>query len=409
MRPLLPALLFATSLHAQTWNDFETPPHNYWSVPPQDDVTRLHQRMDKKEITLPAGSDPKVFLAAYLKALHVPVSSQIMVFSKSSLQRTVVSGHNPRALYFNEDTYVGWIPGGLIEVTGIDPVLGGIFYIFKAPDERHPLPTLERRDSCLGCHAGGPTSFLPGLMVRSLHTTEDGRSLGEAGPHNGGHHTPFEKRWGGWYVTGAPDGMQHLANLYSTREDEPVRIAADRILPAGTHLTPGSDVLPMMLHDHQCVAVNAFMEANYRIRTALHAAGGDKPVAERAIPENAKETAETQTEKLVRFLLFADEARLPAPVTGSGAFRTNFASGRKADKQGRSLKDFQLQDRLMRYRCSYMIYSAAFRGLPAAFQKQVFTALREALQGGKAGSHLPAEERQAIHEILSATLTAYQS
>lgn len=406
---ILLTFLVAGRLQSQTWNDFETPPHNYWSVPPQDQVTRLHARLEKGEISLPAGTDPKVFLKAYLEALNVPASSQLLVFSKSALQRNVVSGLNPRALYFNEDTYVGWIPGGLIEVTGIDPVLGGIFYIFSPPDEKKPIPLLDRRESCLGCHAGGPTSFLPGLMVRSLHTQEDGRSLGDASPHNGGHHTPFEKRWGGWYVTGAPPEMKHLANLYSAREtpDTPSG-PLERIMPPGTHLSAGSDVLPLMLHDHQCMAVNALMEANYRIRVGLHKSKGDAPVASRAIPTDAMQMAEKQAAKLVRFLLFTDEARLPAPVAGDPAFRRDFAAGAKKDHAGRSLKDFAPGNHIMRYRCSYMIYSAAFRGLPDAFQKMVFKALRSALSGDtEAGKHLPSAERAAIHKILEETLPDY--
>ena len=412
MRLLLPALLTLTAtLHAQTWNDFETPPHNYWTVPPQDPATMLQKRMEKKEVTLPADSDPKTFLRAYLDALKVPVSSQILVFSKSSLQRTFVNGHNPRAMYFNEDTYVGWMPGGLIEVTGIDPVLGGVFYIFPAPEKAGALPALDRRESCMGCHAGGPTSFLPGLMVRSLNTFEDGGTGGEASPHNGGHHTPFGKRWGGWYLTGQPEGMAHLANQCAARRGVSVPSGPlEKVMPSGTHLAPGSDVLPMLLHDHQVFAVNVLMEANYRVRTALHAAGGDTPVAERALRPEDVEMADKQVQKLLRFLLFADEAQLPAPVTGDPAFHKDFAATRRADKSGRSLKDFALQNHLMKYRCSYMIYSSAFRGLPSGFQRLLCKSLRSSLLDAKAGgpaAHLPDAERKAIHEILTDTLPAY--
>lgn len=411
----LPACLlllpFSASLHAQTWNDFETPPHNYWKATPQDPATVLHRRLEAKQTALAADADPKTFLRAYLGALKVPVSSQVLVFSKSSLQRTFVHGHNPRAMYFNEDTYVGWMPGGLMEVTGIDPVLGGVFYIFEVPDKKETVPVFERRDSCLGCHAGGPTSFLPGLMVRSLFTGEDGRTFGEAGEHNGGHHTPFATRWGGWFVTGAPAEMKHLANVFTTRS----RVAQsagemEKIMPAGTHLAPGSDVLAMLLHDHQCKAVNTFMEANYRVRTALHKAGGDKPVAERSIPSDDIEMAREQAAKVARFLLFTDEVALPAPVAGEAAFKKDFALNRQADKTGRSLKDFELKTHLMKHRCSYMIYSAAFRGLPAAFQKLVFSDLRSALtieSKDSPAAHMPADERKAVHEILTATLPAY--
>ena len=413
MRFISPALLLLSvaALHAQTWNDFETPPHDYWKVPPLDPATLLHHRLETKETKLAADADPKTFLRAYLDALKVPVSSQVLVFSRSSLQRTFVHGHNPRAMYFNEDTYVGWMPGGLIEVTGIDPVLGGVFYIFKVPDKPETVPVFERRESCMGCHAGGPTSFLPGLMVRSLFTGENGNTFGEAGAHNGGHHTPFTTRWGGWYVTGAPPEMKHLANVFSAGLGKKTDAGPlDKIMPAGTHLAPGSDVLAMMLHDHQCKAVNVLMEANYRVRTALHAAPADKPVAERAIPSGDMEMARGQAQKVTRFLLFADEVPLPAPVAGDPAFKKDFAATRRADKAGRSLKDFDLQTRLMQHRCSYMIYSAAFRGLPPAFQRMVFQEIRTALtvdDSSGPGAHLPAEERKTVHEILSETLPGY--
>ncbi len=407
----LSLILFAAGVHAQTWNDFETPPHSYWTAPAADPATELHRKMERREVALAADADPKTFLRAYLEALHVPVSSQILVFSKSSLQRTFVHGRNPRALYFNEDTYVGWMPGGLIEVTGIDPVLGGVFYIFNVPDKQENVPVFERRARCLGCHAGGPTSFLPGLMVQSLYTAEDGRTLGEAGAHNGGHHTPFATRWGGWYVTGAPAEMKHLANAFTARGRQSVRTGSlDQLMPAGTHLAPGSDVLAMMLHDHQCKAVNVLMEANYRLRTVLHQAGGEKPVAERSIPSDEMEMARTQAEKVARFLLFADEVALPAPVTGDAAFKKDFAANRRPDKSGRSLKDFHLKTHLMQHRCSYMIYSAAFRGLPAAFQDLVFAELRRALTvSGDEGlaAHMPVPERQAVHAILTETLPGY--
>ena len=64
----------------------------------------------------------------------------------------------------------------------------------------------------------------------------------------------------------------------------------------------------------------------------------------------------------------------------------------------------------MQHRCSYMIYSAAFRGLPPAFQKMVFTELRSGLtiaSGGGAAAHLPADERKTVHEILSETVPDY--
>lgn len=405
-------LFTACGALAQTWNDFETPPHNYWNVPAKDPATLLHARMAAKEVTLEAGADPRVFLRSYLEALKVPISSQIMVFSKSSLQRTFVSGRNPRVLYFNDDVYVGWMSGGLIEVTGIDPVLGGIFYIFEVPESKATQPVVERRESCLGCHAGGPTSFLPGLMVRSLFTDEDGRSGGEAGPSNGGHHSPFEKRWAGWYVSGELNGMKHLGNSFALAGGS-VKPSGkpEEFLPAGLNLRPGSDPVALLLHDHQVIAVNTFMEANYRVRTVLHQAGGSQPVEGRSIPAgDDMEMARQQCDKVVRLLLFSDEVPLPGAVTGNDEFLRDFAVPRRPDKAGRSLRDVDMRTRLLKHRCSYMIYSAAFQGLPTAFQRMVFLKLGSELEKPSADGPavaLPDAERRAILAILDETLPGF--
>ncbi|MBP7950380.1 MAG: hypothetical protein KA004_12055 [Verrucomicrobiales bacterium] len=394
---------------AQQWNDFETPPHNYWETPPADAVTKFHRQMEQTRKALPADGDPKTFLRAYLKALNVPQESQILVFSKSSLQRKFVNGKNPRALYFNEDTYVGWMPGGLIEVAGIDPVLGGIFYIFNVPTAAEEIPRLERRDSCLGCHAGSPSNFLPGLMVRSLLTGSDGRfSKEQNAAWNGGHDAPFEGRWAGWLVSGELTGMRHLANTFSTPGGSMPSGLPEKFLPAGLHLEPGSDPAALLLHDHQVAAANRIMEANYRLRTAMHQAGGSIPVSQREIPDMT--LADEQADRLLSYLLFAQERPLPGPVKGGARFAKAFAATRKADAAGRALKDLNLQTRILEYRCSYMIYSSTFGGLPDKFRLHVLRRLRSALTAEtppEIAAHLPKAERQAIAEILTATLPEF--
>jgi hypothetical protein len=396
----------------QQWNDFETPPHNYWRHDPADAASRLHARLTKGELKLPASSDPKTFLKAYLAALNVPVESQILVFSKSSLQRQFVNGHNPRALYFNEDTYVGWMPGGMIEVTGIDPVLGGVFYIFKVPDKTGTAPEFDRRESCMGCHAGSPTNFLPGLMVRSLLTDAEGRMFGERNKaHNGGHSAPFDGRWGGWLVSGELKGMNHLANVFTGRNQAAVPTGTpESFLPAGMHLESGSDPAALLLHDHQVAAVNLLMAANYKLRTEMHKMNSTAPVDQREIPAEAMELAGEEADRVLGYLLFADELPLPGPVKGGAAFSKAFAAGRKADAQGRSLKDLNMKTRMLEYRCSYMIDSAAFRGMPASFRQFVLRRLKDALsaeQPPQIAQHLPKEERQAIAGILTATLPEF--
>lgn len=176
------------------------------------------------------GGDALEFLKAYLRELRVPEASQTLVFSKTAFQRQWVHASSPRAIYFNQDVTVGYIPGGRIEVAAVDPVLGGIFYIFDAPKAVDELPKFERPVRCLGCHAGSFTSFLPGLMTNSVHTQVDGRALDAAPAHFSGHAAPLADRWGGWMVTGEMPGLSHLGNR-----------VAQRWLYA--HFFPGSDGL----------------------------------------------------------------------------------------------------------------------------------------------------------------------
>jgi hypothetical protein len=67
---------------------------------------------------------------------------------------------------------------------------------------------------------------------------------------------------------------------------------------------------------------------------------------------------------LLRSMLFSDEARLEAPMRGTSTFASEFAATGPRDSAGRSLKDLDLNHRLFRYPCSFLIYSDAFNALP---------------------------------------------
>src|SRR5207244_7707809 len=102
-------LLLAAS--ARVDEPYEHEPINYATAPVNDPVARLQARLDRGELKL--DSNPKNgYLAALLKALNIPASSQSLVFSKTSFQRDRISPQRPRALYFDDDTYVGWVRGG---------------------------------------------------------------------------------------------------------------------------------------------------------------------------------------------------------------------------------------------------------------------------------------------------------
>ncbi|MEZ5303608.1 MAG: hypothetical protein R3F11_23645 [Verrucomicrobiales bacterium] len=395
------------------FNDFEDPPHNYWETPPQDAATHLHERIQAGEVKLPAG-DAKEFVTAYLNALGVPAESQIIVFSQTSFQRKIIRAENPRAMFFNEDVYVGWIPGGKIEVAAIDPVLGAIFYIFDPPTAAQPAPKLERLGSCLGCHAGSATNFLPALTVNSRYTMRDGRPLRSARPSFSGHGAEIGQRWGGWFVTGESEGLAHLGNAFASGRGTEVIPAGDLgefidpdLLPFGNQ----SDIAAMLLHDHQVGAINRLIEANYRIRTALYNVESDLPVAERPLSGTDLEMAREHGDRLLEYLFFAGEAPLPeSGIAAEPQFARAFAANRKPDARDRSLKDLRLRGRMLEYRFSYMIYSEAFRGLPKAFRDLLYHRIREigtAAIPAEGFRHIPAAERKAIVEILDATLPEF--
>lgn len=396
------------------FNDFEEPPHRYWETPPRDAATRLHERMSKGEVQLPGG-DPIEFLKAYLRELKIPESSQTLVISKTALQRQFVHAGNPRAIYFNDDVSVGYIPGGRLEVAAVDPVLGGIFYIFDAPKSNGEVPKFERSRRCLGCHAGSFTSFLPGLMTNSVHVQADGRVVYTARAHFSGHAAPLSDRWGGWLVTGAPAGMAHLGNQLSSRGPdglikEPMGELGKRFDPKQFPHGARSEAAALLVLDHTLGAVNRLMETNYRMRTAL-LTDGLSAEADGALGGEALEEARSQSEVLTRYLLFSEEAALPpSGIDRDGGFAASYEKDAPVDAGGRSLRDLSLEGRLFRYRCSPMVYSTAFQGLPLAFRTYFWSHLKGVLESDPvdpAAAHLPDAERAAIISILNATVPDY--
>lgn len=393
--PVLP------SIGEPSYSDWEQPPHRYFERTPTDRFTQLKSALESGELKLDRSGE-KAFLLSLLRQLEVPVSSQMLVFSTTSLQLRFISPENPRALYFNEDIYVGYIPGGRLEIVSIDPELGGIFYIFDIPRGDAPAK-VERSQRCMNCHAGEDTGFVPGLVVKSVAPGLTGGSLDSFRRGLTGHGVPLAERFGGWHVTGADTFTNHWGNalgqqvggvLSKVPNPPGSRFRLDRY-PAAT-----SDLLPQLLHEHQAGFVNRAVEAGYRARTHLHHDQG------RLTPAHAAELDE-QARLLTRYLLFADEVPLPAGgVAGSAEFKADFLRHRRS-VDGTSLKDFELGTRLFRHRCSYMIYGAAFTGLPSELKQRVYGQLGAALAESSPApefAYLPADEKAAIRNILRGTV-----
>ena len=106
---------------------------------------------------------------------------------------------------------------------------------------------------------------------------------------------------------------------------------------------------------------------------------------------------------VVRCLLFHEEAPLTDPIRGTSTFAADFAERGRRDPKGRSLRDLDLNTRLFRYPCSYLIYSRAFDSLPAEVKEYIYHRLWEILSGratGKDDPQLAKADREAILEIL---------
>jgi hypothetical protein len=372
----------------------EHPAIGYSSTPPTDLVAQLGRRLESGETVLHSrpGSG---YLESVLAALGVPVESQLLVFSKTSFQAPRINPKNPRAIYFNDSVSVGWVPGGeVIEFIGHDPRQGAMFYTL---DQTEAEPRVSRNLACVQCHTFADTLDVPGMVIGSVFPGSNGSPL--YAPSNAtDHRTPFELRWGGWYVTGRHHFDRHMGNTVYEQGPDPERA----ITAASAHVdslagrfdttiypSAGSDVAALMVLEHQARMLNLITRAGWEARLGAAAA---RPLAE-------------PVEELVDYLLFVDEAPLPGPVT-SGAFAATFSAGGPRDRNGRSLRQLDLQRRLMRYPCSYLIYSDAFNSLPANARDAVYRRLWLVLSGADRQPRydaLTTADREAVLAILRDT------
>ena len=389
--------------------DFTSAPHRYHERTPSDPFTRRKGRLESGETPLDRSSE-LAFVRSLLRTLEIPESSQLLVFSTTSLQLGLISPSNPRALYFNEDTYVGWVPGGRIEVVSIDPELGGIFYIFDIPRDAAPIRT-ERSGRCMNCHAGEDAGFVPGLVVKSVLPGPGGGSLDSFRQVPAGHSVPFETRFGGWHLTGADGFTNHWGNLTGhLQEGTLIRIPN----PLGERFrldrypVPTSDFVAHCVHEHQIGYFNRAIAAGYRVRTYLQTDGPAlKPAHQREVDADA--------EALARYLLFADEAPFPGASirndTPSG-FRDEFPQQHRVDFGGASLKEFDLTTHIFRHRCSYLIHSAQFQSLPVLLRDAVLERIRGALQETNPDmkiARVEAGERRFLRTFLSNTVRGFKT
>ncbi len=352
----------------------------YSTAPVTNAVTVINERLQRGDLAL-TFEPVSGYLGAVLAAFGVPIESQVLVYSQTSFQARRISENNPRAVYFNDSVAVGFVRGGdILEIAVQDPRQGMLFYTI--PQAPAAAPVLTRNDKCLSCHLSWDTRAVPGPFVLTVFPRKS-----DADYANGfqvDHRSPFADRWGGWYVTGArvPTSMGNLRLLQpkmAASGPRPVAAKAslDGVVDLKGYPSAFSDVVALMVLEHQTHATNLMTRAGWETRA------GDPAQVREAVDE------------LADYLTFKDEATLPHPIKGTSGFTEWFAAMGPKDTVGRSLRQFDLTTRMMRYPLSYMIYSAGFTGLPEAVQQAVLL---------RAFDKLAAGDRAVVKEIVRETL-----
>jgi hypothetical protein len=377
---------------------YDHPAIQYVARPTTDRVAKLNQALARGDQAFPR--DPRTgYLRALLTSLGVSVESQLLVFSKTGVQRAHTNPHTPRALYFDESVVVGYIPEGpQIEVAAHDPQQGVVFYTI---DQSAATPAFTRQTSCLGCHVSESTLDVPGVLARSHIVGRDGTVM--LGAHDVDHRTPHPDRWGGWYVTSegaaAPyPTRSHLGNITFAGRTTSDEVFVDWLNSAPEtrgYLSGSSDVVSLLAFDHQMHAINLLTRLNWAARVAPGAAGVNAPDALGAL-----------VNELADYLLFVREARLTTPLVPRAGFAQRLAARTPTDRLGRSFGQLELVNRLLKYPCSYMIYSDAFEALPSGVKAAVYVRMIDVLSNDRAYAsyaHVTADDRRAAIEILRET------
>jgi len=371
-----------------------------------DPVARLEKRMESGQAKLDFAANGSGYLASVLHEFGINTDSQVLVFSKTSIQLSHISPRTPRAIYFNDEVAVGYVQNGdVLELTSLDPKLGVILYTLDA--EKSDRPEFSRRDDCLKCHQGPVTLGVPGLMVSSVHPQSNEPGEGHGSAYATDDRIPLKERWGGWYVTGTDGPEPNYGNnpaltnpLQPGGPAGPVSqnlTSLTGLFDTSRYLAPTSDIVALMTLEHQTRMTNLLIRVGWDARIAEHDGKNDAAT---------RQQLDSEIEEMVGYMLFADEAPLHAPVTGVSTFTKTFAQRGPRDRQGRSLRDFDLRTRLFRYPLSYMIYSAAFDNLPDTVRQRVYQRLHDVLTGkdqSKPYARLSAEDRRAAFEILRET------
>jgi hypothetical protein len=385
----------------------EDPAIKYSTSPLNNVVVEVNKKIADGSIRLTSEGRSR-FLRSALDALQIPVDSQLLVFSRASLQGKLINEQNPRALFFSDRVALGWVRDGeIIEVAAHDETAGVVFYTLdQRTDPATGSPQFKRAFECLGCHVAGDTLGVPGFLMFS--TTRPDQSQGFSLPRAVDQGDAMGKRFGGWFVTGSAGSASHMGNDVAALDgrDRRDRATVEGLFDAEGFRTLSSDIVAHLVFTHQVGMANLLTRAGWQARAAdplLHppftATAGEE--------ERIAAMMNGVASEVVDYLLFIDESKLTDRVRGASGFAERFSSLGPRDRKGRSLHELDLDRRLMKYPCSYLIYSPAFDALPPRAKDPIYRRMWQVLSGDEQGeryrSALSVADRQAIVEILRDT------
>ncbi len=403
--PLIAVAAFAAAgIEETTYVPYDHPAIQYTQRPPNDPVAQLQKKIDSGAVKLDY-TPGLSYLPSLLKALDINVDSQVLVFSKTSFQSAKINPRAPRAIYFNDNAAVGFVQDGdVLELVGLDPQQGDNFYTLNFDKDEHP--EFARRDVCLQCHQGLSTLGVPGILVSSVYPAADGMPAFRGQAMITDHRSAFDQRWGGWYVTGTMGSMTHMGNAVGHDPSHPQLLdtqgtqnvtSLEKRFDTSKYLAPTSDIVALMTLEHQTRMTNLMTRIGWDVRIAEHDGKMDDAM---------KEKINGEIEEMVTYMLFQDERPIRDPIQGVSTFTKTFPERGPRDKQGRSLRDFDLKTRMFKYPLSYMIYSQAFDGMPDLVRERVYQRLYDILSGkdqSEKYAKLTADDRKNILAIVRDT------
>jgi hypothetical protein len=319
---------------------------------PDNVVSRLAAKLRTGDSKLTYDPDHG-YLPSLLEQLRIPVSSQVLVFSKTSFQASKISPKTPRALYHSDESYIGWVRGGdVIEIAAFDPGLGIAFYTLDQEQVRKPVIE-QRGQECLQCHHHSSTLGVPGLVVRSIIPDRSGMPVFPSPSYITDHRSPIDKRWGGWYVSGTHGKMQHMGNSaiekgasassFDLMAGSNVK-TLDSYFTTTPYLSPHSDIASLMVLEHRIRVTNILNRLRFE--------------------EQSGKLSEATHDSAVQALRMDDEAPLTARIEGMSSFREDYKV------------DLDLKTRLFKQKRSPLVDSPMFRTLPVSLQEKIRIRLR---------------------------------